>query len=72
MINFPNFNRVVVSTTKPKHALTTRSAAINKDNTPQKSDRRGAYERRKQRARAFKGMERRCSDRRSGRIHLSV
>ena len=72
MINFPGFNRAVVASVKPKHPSTTRSAAIDKDKAKQKSDRRRPVERRKQRLRRFKGMERRCSERRSGRINISV
>lgn len=72
MINFPIFHRYVVGTPKRKHASTTQSTAIGKDSAQKKSDRRRAADRRKQRTRAFRAMDRRCSDRRSGRIHISV
>lgn len=71
MINFPGFNRNVVNTTKNDRLLTTQSAAIYKDNTQPKTDRRRARERRKQ-TKVFRGLERRCGDRRSGRIQISV
>ena len=72
MINFPGLTRPVISPSKSKRQLATHSAAIRKESAHQQSDRRRASDRRRRGATGFKGVERRCGQRRSGRINLSV